>query len=139
MLAANHLILAMKATSPFFGAAFLCLLAVHGFATEPTKAGPPALAPAPAAYTLDNVVIDRFQARAATLSDVLEALSILSYNATAHHYRPTFVVVGNGASNRLVSMNLSRSSLSSAIAHLAEDSGLRVTHRQDSVIFSARP
>jgi hypothetical protein len=129
----------MKATTLLIGSTILNLLvAVHGFGADPVKVGPPGAAPSPHVYTLDNVVIDRFQARDATLSDVLEALSVLSYNATDHRYRPTFVVIGTVASARPVNLNLSRSSLSNAIALLAEDSGLLVTHRQGSVIFSAR-
>lgn len=123
--------------APFAGP-LLCglLLLGSGGAAEPL--GPPApIAPAPH-YTLDNVIIDRFQARGAALSEVLEALSVLSENATSHHYRPTFVIIGGAAATRPVNCNLARFPLSRAIAQLAEDPSLVVTHRQDTVIFSTR-
>jgi hypothetical protein len=105
---------------------------------EPSQPGPPAPVASVPRYTLDNVMIDHFQARGATLSEALEALSVLSENATAHRYRPTFVVIGSGAAARPVNLNITRFPLSAAIARLAVDTGLLVTHRQDTVIFSAR-
>ena len=108
-------------------------------AEAPGPAAPTAPQPAPVPrYNIDNVYIEHFQARDATLSDVLEALSVISDNATKHRYRPTFVVVGANGSARGISMNLSGVPLSAAIARLEADTGLRVTHTGDSVIFSPR-
>ncbi len=128
----------MKAI-PIACLALFCLLtAGSGRGAEPSQPGPTAPAVAAPRYTLDNVMINHFQARGATLSEALEALSVLSENATAHRYRPTFVVIGSSAGSRPVSLNIARFPLSAAIARLAEDTGLMVTHRQDTVIFSAR-
>jgi hypothetical protein len=128
----------MKATA-ITSTVILSLLTVGvGRGAEPSQPGPPAPAVAAPHYTLENVMIDRFQARGATLSEALEALSVLSENATSHRYRPTFVVIGSSAASRPVNLNIMRFPLSAAIARLAEDTGLQVTHRQDTVIFSAR-
>lgn len=124
---------------PIISLAYFSLLMMGvGRGSEPSQAGPPAPATAAPHYTLDNVMIDHFQARGATLSEALEALSVLSENATAHRYRPTFVIIGGTAASRPVSLNIARFPLSAAIARLAEDTGLLVTHRQDTVIFSTR-
>jgi hypothetical protein len=128
----------MKAALLLFASGLL-FLAGEAMAEAPGPAAPAALQPVAAPrYTLDNVYIEHFQARDATLSDVLEALSVISDNATKHHYRPTFVVIGANVSARAISMNISGVPLSAAIARLEADTGLRVTHTGDSVIFSPR-
>ena len=128
----------MKVVPTVSAAVLSLLMAGVGIGAEPSSPGPPSPAPAAPRYTLDTVMIDHFQARGATLSEALEALSVLSENATSHHYRPTFVIIGGAAATRPVSLNIARFPLSAAIARLAEDTGLQVTHRQDTVIFSAR-
>jgi hypothetical protein len=129
----------MKATASLVSSAMLSLLMVAQSApAEQPQPGPPTIAPAHPVYTLDNVMIDHFQARGARLGDVLEALGVLTYNSTGHRYRPTFIVIGTGASARPVSMNISHSPLSNALARLADDTGLLVTHKRDSVIFSRK-
>jgi len=120
--------------------AFGCvILAGSARAEGPGPVAPAVPVPAPMPrYNLDNVYIEHFQARDATLSDVLEALSVISDNATKHRYRPTFVVIGANATARGISMNIAGVPLSAAISRLEADTGLRVTHTGNSVIFSPR-
>jgi hypothetical protein len=80
------------------------------------------------AFTAESVIIESFEAHDATLSDVLDALTILAETATAGAWRPSIVLANaekNGA--RKITIKIGHKSLASAIEEAAKLAGLAAT------------
>lgn len=86
-----------------------------------------------------TVILDRFEARNATVADVLEALVLLTEKATKRTYRPNLVIIGDAIGQMKVSLSLTKAPLSDALDRIGELPGVQVTYRSNqTVIFSMK-
>ena len=89
--------------------------------------------------TPQTVILDHFVARDATVSDVVEALTLLAEKATKRAYRPNFVIVGDDIGRMTVSLELTKAPLSDALDRIGSLPGVQVTYRSNqTVIFSMK-
>jgi hypothetical protein len=89
--------------------------------------------------TPQTVILDRFEAREATVADVLEALTLVSERVTKRVYRPNLVIIGNAVGQLKVSLNLTKAPLSDALDGIGKLPGVQVTYRSNhTVIFSMK-
>ncbi len=89
--------------------------------------------------TPQTVILDRFEARDATVADVLEALTLLTEKLTHRAYRPNFIILGDGIGQRKVTLDLKQAPLSDALDCIGELPGVLVTYRSSqTVIFSTK-
>ena len=91
--------------------ALAAMLLLPAFSEEPK---------APVEHTPTTVIIERFEAKDAKISDVLEALSVLAGNATNNAYSPNFVISGEGIGDKTLSMNLTKAPLAVALSLIAK-------------------
>lgn len=86
-----------------------------------------------------TVILERFQARDATVADVLEALVLLSEKASKRAYRPNFVIVGDAIGRMRISLDLTMAPLSEALDRIGELPGVDVSYRSNqTVVFSTK-
>jgi len=86
-----------------------------------------------------TVILDRFEARDATVADVLEALVLRTEKATRRAYRPNLVIIGDVIGRMKVSVSLTNAPLSDALDRIGELPGVQVTYRSNqTVIFSMK-
>jgi hypothetical protein len=89
--------------------------------------------------TPQTVILDHFEARDATVADVLEALTLVAEKASRSAYRPNFVTVGDVVGQLKVSVKLKNAPLSDALDRIAALPGVAVTYRANqTVIFSMK-
>lgn len=87
--------------------------------------------------TTHTVMVDRFDARDATVGDVLEALTLVAERVTNRAYKPNFIIVGSGIAGRKVTITLRQAPLSDALDRIGELTGVTVTYTtHDTVLFS---
>ena len=87
--------------------------------------------------TTHTVMVDRFDARNATVGDVLEALTLVAERVTNRAYKPNFIIVGSGIAGRKVTITLRQAPLSDALDRIGELAGVTVTYTShDTVLFS---
>jgi hypothetical protein len=87
--------------------------------------------------TPQTVIIDEFEARGATITDVLEALVLVAGKATRQAYRPNFVVVGDAIGRMTVSIRLRNAPLSEALDQIAALPGVQVFYRENQTVVFA--
>ena len=84
-----------------------------------------------------TVILDEFEAKDATVADVLEALTLLVERLTRQSYKPNFVIVGPEIGELKVSLSMKRAPLSDALDQIGQLPGVVVTYRSNqTVIFS---
>lgn len=89
--------------------------------------------------TPQTVILDHFEAHDATVTDVVEALTLLAEKATKSAYRPNFVIIGDDIGRMKVSLKLTRAPLSDAFDRIGSLPGVQVTYRSNqTVIFSMK-
>jgi hypothetical protein len=89
--------------------------------------------------TPQTVILDHFEARDASVADVVEALTLLAERATKRAYRPNLVIVGDAIGRMRVSLNLRMAPLSDALDRIGALPGVQVTYRSNqTVIFSMK-
>lgn len=89
--------------------------------------------------TPQTVILDRFEARDATVADVLEALTLVAEKVSKRNYRPNLVIIGDAIGQMKVSLDLKDAPLSDALDRIGELPGVEVTYRShQTVIFSLR-
>jgi hypothetical protein len=89
--------------------------------------------------TPQTVILDHFEARDASVADVLEALTLVAEKASRSAYRPNFVTVGDVVGRLTVSLKLTNAPLSDALDRIAALPGVEVTYRPNqTVIFSMK-
>lgn len=87
--------------------------------------------------TTHTVIVDRFDARDATVGDVLEALTLVAERVTKRTFRPNFIIIGSGIAGRRVTLTLRQAPLSDALDRIGELTGVTVTYStHDTVLFS---
>ena len=87
--------------------------------------------------TTHTVMVDRFDAKNATVADVLEALTLIAERVTNRTYKPNFIIVGSGIAGRKVTITLRQAPLSDALDRIGELTGVTVTYTtHDTVLFS---
>ena len=103
-------------------------------------AGAPARAESCAEFlSPQTVILERFEARDATVADVLEALVIVTEKATRRAYRPNLVIIGDAIRQMKVSLDLKQAPLSEALDHIGTLPGVKVTYRSNqTVVFSMK-
>lgn len=84
-----------------------------------------------------TVIIDEFEARNATITDVLEALVLVAEKATRQAYRPNFVVVGDAIGRMKVSIRMRDAPLSEALDQIAALPGVQVFYRENQTVVIA--
>jgi hypothetical protein len=95
-------------------------------------------AKAPVEHTPTTVIIDRFEAKDAKISDVLEALSVLAGNATNNAYTPNFVISGEGIGDKTLSMNLTKAPLAVALSLIAKVPDVTVAYTKEAVTIGPK-
>ena len=100
-------------------------------------AGLRAETPVPA-HTPQNVIIERFEARSARLSDALEALTVLAEKATNNVWHPSLTAAGDGIADRPVTLDVAKAPLSEVLDRICGATNLQVTYAKDSATISAK-
>jgi hypothetical protein len=89
--------------------------------------------------TPQTVMLEHFEAHDATVSDVVEALTLLAEKVTKRAYRPNLVIVGDDIGRMKVSLELRMAPLSDAFDRIGSLPGVQVTYRSNqTVIFSMK-
>ena len=89
--------------------------------------------------TPQTVILDHFEAHDATVTDVIEALTLLAEKATKRAYRPNLVIIGDDIGRMKVSLKLKMAPLSDAFDRIGSLPGVQVTYRSNqTVIFSMK-
>jgi hypothetical protein len=89
--------------------------------------------------TPQTVILDQFEAHDATVTDVIEALTLLAEKATKSAYRPNLVIIGDDIGRMKVSLKLKMAPLSDAFDRIGSLPGVQVTYRSNqTVIFSMK-
>ena len=88
---------------------------------------------APVEFTPETVIIERFEANDAKISDVIEALTVLAEASTKKAWHPNFILEGDGAADKTVSMSLTNAPLADALAVLAKVPDVSVTSAKEVV------
>jgi hypothetical protein len=89
--------------------------------------------------TPQTIILDHFEAHDATVTDVVEALTLLAEKATRRAYRPNLDIIGDDIGRMTMSLELTRAPLSDAFDRIGELPGVQVTYRSNqTVIFSMK-
>jgi hypothetical protein len=87
--------------------------------------------------TPQKVILDYFEARDATVEDVLEALLLRAEEASNRAYRPNLVIADEAIGKMKVTLKLQKAPLSEAFDRIADLPGVAVRYESNqTVVFS---